>query len=807
MDAPEAGPSSDSGRTRGGRGSRRGAARGRGDSSNAPSRGRGASRGRPWFRPHFWNSRRNEPAREKPISVPVSLNGGSEEPQVVSSVNRRSVANFAGFRTAEKYPDWKLYLPREAHMEGSQMARKVEAFADHVARNPGVYELETIQQKLNFEVNLEVVQEDSVFKAEWATFGEDLLNDPENTLACLAIAVHHKILKLDGQNSAFQRTIRPKIVGFGPIIHMKTLKVSTCGKMISIKGTVTRLGSAEIICTWMAFECPECGSAQVVRQPDGKFLVPKSCTGKGMCRNTSNFESLLTSHFTRSESVQTILLEESINERGGDAQRAPRSIEIELTNDMVDSVCPGDDVTITGVLKLRSGDEHQKDKAQSFVSYIRAVNLISNSGPVMKKTLEFTQKSLRAIELIRSDPFPLRLLVHSLAPSVRGYEMVKAALLLGLFSGNLSDNSSFRSEVHILIVGDPGLGKSCILKGCAAAAPRGIFTSCSSSSRTGLTATVKTEKGEGATLEAGALVLADQGVCCIDEFDKLASNHASMLEVMEQQSVSVAKAGVVCTLPARTTILAAGNPISGHYDHSKTVSENLKLHPAVLSRFDIVFILMDQRGKDFTLFSQSGQSFDASMPLHKRLELRPGEHLDALPHVLFQKYVAYAQKIGKVRLTPEAGNLLQSFWQELRRIRLGTQCIPVTIRQMEAMVRMTMARARVDLSAEATVDHAKDVIEMMKFSIIDVLSPDGGSTIDVERGINGSGMSKASQVRKFFAEIQTRSVQKRTHDFHMDELKFAANKLGMANILRDMLESLNTQGFILNCGNGFYRLL
>uniref|UniRef100_A0A1B0C8D4 DNA helicase MCM8 n=1 Tax=Lutzomyia longipalpis TaxID=7200 RepID=A0A1B0C8D4_LUTLO len=669
-------------------------------------------------------------------------------------------------------------------------------------RGNGFYK---IHRKLHFDVSLDALKDDENFKRAWADFRNDLMNEPEQTLAYVGIAMHHRLLNfLRGQEIGCLQTISPRIVGFGPAMQLRSLKMTSCDKMICFIGTVARLGPSDIICTWMAFKCPECQTPQTVRQPDGVLTYPKSCKGSA-CTARSGFEPLIGSPFTRTSSIQTILVEESIEDKNRDIFRKPRSIEVTLTNDLVNSVYPGGDVRVTGVLKLRT-DDRKSDKPQNCTYYIHAVNVVSTSNPVVKKTTEFTEKSLRAIELIKTDAFPLRLLVHSLCPAVRGHEMIKFGFLLGLFSANMSTNRDHRQELHVLIVGDPGLGKSCLLKACCSVAPRAIFTSCSGSSVTGLTATVKAEKEDGScSIEAGALVLADQGVCCIDEFDKMAVNHASMLEVMEQQSVSVAKAGAICTLPARTVILAAGNPANGHYDRSKTVCENIKLHPAILSRFDISFVILDEQRKDNWLRSQSNDS--PTTPLYKRLELRPGEDLDALPHALFEKYIAYAQEKITVRLSKDAGELLKKFYLELRRIQDRSYHIPVTVRQLEGLTRMTLARARLDLCEVAEVHHAQDVIELMRYSMADVLSPDGGLTVDWQRGMHGSGMSKSVLVRKFFAECQDRAFQKGHPEFHMDEFTNIANKLGVKNVLQDILDSLNVQGYILNRGNGFYKVL
>ncbi|KAJ3230198.1 DNA replication licensing factor mcm8, partial [Chytriomyces hyalinus] len=246
-----------------------------------------------------------------------------------------------------------------------------------------------------------------------------------------------------------------------------------------------------------------------------------------------------------------------------------------------------------------------------------------------KDGMSFTRKDLYGIRQIHEvggdELFPL--LVNSLCPAIFGHEIVKAGLLLALFGGRRRSNQEskeidIRSNPHVLVVGnyliqhpfenrhthkickkgDPGLGKSQMLSAVVKAAPRGVYVCGNTTTTSGLTVTLckDGESGDSA-LEAGALVLGDRGVCCIDEFDKL-TEHQALLEAMEQQSISIAKAGMVCTLPARTSVIAAANPVGGHYNKAKTVSENLKMNTALLSRFDLVFILLDKPDEQLDKF-------------------------------------------------------------------------------------------------------------------------------------------------------------------------------------------------------------
>lgn len=299
--------------------------------------------------------------------------------------------------------------------------------------------------------------------------------------------------------------------------------------------------------------------------------------------------------------------------------------------------------------------------------------------------------------------------------------------------------------------------------------------------------------------------------------------------------MSVAKAGVLCALPARTSILAAANPTNGHYDKSKTVSENLKIWPTLLSRFDLVFILLDRADahlddlltkhvqalranqnkpridrQRLTNLTQAPPSFAMSSnlltppqtdgPLHERLKLSDPSAFQPMSTEIFRKYILYARKFCFPTLSADATQVLKDFYGEMRTTSRGIDSVPVTTRQLEALIRMTQARARIELASEATVEHAQDVLAILRYAMIDVLSTDCG-TLEMKRNQNGSGMSHTTKVKKYLQLLQAQ----RQDIFTVPELKEHAASLGFDMGFNSILDTLNVQGFLIKRGKNVYK--
>ncbi|XP_020596573.1 probable DNA helicase MCM8, partial [Phalaenopsis equestris] len=285
------------------------------------------------------------------------------------------------------------------------------------------------------------------------------------------------------------------------------------------------------------------------------------------------------------------ILKSGIYEEG----RVPRTVECELTLDLVDSCIPGDDVTVTGIIKVINnymdiGGGKSKAKNQGlYYLYLEAVSVRNSKSysvseeyhPRNSETKSnmlydlhtFSQRDLEFIVKFSGEYGPdiFRQIVQSFCPSIYGHEFVKAGITLALFGGvqkySMDENKvPVRGDIHVIIVGDPGLGKSQLLQAAATVSPRGIYVCGNATTNAGLTVTiVKDHMTSDYAFEAGAMVLADGGLCCIDEFDKMSAEYQALLEAMEQQCVSIAKAGLVASLSARASVLAAANPVGGHY--------------------------------------------------------------------------------------------------------------------------------------------------------------------------------------------------------------------------------------------------
>ncbi|ELA41007.1 uncharacterized protein VICG_01966 [Vittaforma corneae ATCC 50505] len=429
----------------------------------------------------------------------------------------------------------------------------------------------------------------------------------------------------------------------------------------------------------------------------------------------------------------------------------PSTITVISKDDLVDSLIPGDKITAIGILRavpVRVSPNLKKLKS-SFRVFVELL-----SATVSNKKHEDTTDYLSEIDRLRRQKNIYDILTASIAPSVYGLENVKKSLLLQLFGGvskNLK-SSRLRGDINILLAGDPGISKSQLLSFVHRISQRGMYTSGRGSSAVGLTASVSKDPDSGQyILESGALVLSDKGVCCIDEFDKMSDSTRSVLhEVMEQQTVSIAKAGIITTLNSRCSILASCNPVESKYNLKKSILENINLPPTLLSRFDIIAVLIDR----------PDDKLDRRVAEHI-LDMYAGEKEESrgVSPGLLKAYIKEAKKITPV-LTSQSIDALVEAYVDLRQLDNG-KTVTATTRQLESLVRLSEAHARMRFSYTVDIVDVKEAIRLIKESLLlYALDPKTGR-VDIDMVITGKSASEGKHI-DMVCESVLKLVKKKT---------------------------------------------
>ena len=502
------------------------------------------------------------------------------------------------------------------------------------------------------------------------------------------------------------------------------------GKLVTVEGIIIRSTPARPMVTRAAFRCRRCGTVTYLDQSSPFLSTPVQCTDPA-CRRKGPFE------FLQEESTFVDSQQIRIQERPEDLPpgQLPRWINVRLEGrELTDVARPGDNVAIVGVVRAVAPTLPRAGKLRVFIMHLDA-NFIDVVSKEPEAVIISPEEEERILELTK-DPWVHRKVIQSIAPSIYGYEHVKESIMYILFGGvpkQLPD-ITIRGDMNVLLIGDPGTAKSQLLQYVARIAPRGLYTSGRGSTAAGLTAAVLRERGGGMTLEAGALVLADKGIACIDEIDKMRpEDRVAIHEAMEQHTVSVAKGGIVATLNARTAILAAANPALGRYEPYRTVAENISLPVTILSRFDLIFVLRDVPEKEI-----DAKMTEHILDLHRK-GIAPVE--PPIPPGLLRKYISYTKNLKPV-LTGESLDRLKDFYLTMRSASEteGTP-IAITARQLESLVRTSEARARVAYRKEILAEDAEAAISIMKRSLEEVGIDVSSHKIDIDIIMTGKPKS------------------------------------------------------------------
>jgi replicative DNA helicase Mcm len=572
-----------------------------------------------------------------------------------------------------------------------------------------------------------------------------ILENPEEAIAMLEMALNELYMEKDLK---VRFTSLPKTQE----IMIREIRSKHIGKLLAIEGIVRQSSDVRPQVVNAVFECPSCGKKIEVLQLEKRFMEPSRCSNCGRKKGFKVVERHLVD-------AQRIVIEENPESLSGGEQ--PRRISVFLEDDLVEpkmeeKTTPGSRVKVIGILKevplpLKGGG-----KSTRFDLVIDANNIIPLEESF--EELEISEEEEKEIIELASSPDIYEKIVNAIAPSVYGYEEIKLALALQLFSGirkKKADGTYTRGDIHILLVGDPGVAKSVILKFIASIAPRGRYVVGKSATGAGITATVvKDEYLHGWGLEAGAMVLANKGIVCIDELEKMSDvDRSAMHEGMEQQTITISKANIQATLRAETSVLAAANPKFGRFDPYQLISQQIDLPPTLLNRFDLIFVLRDipEREKDNLIAEHVLKEHSL---LGKKPEISPE---------LLRKYIAYARQKVKPKLTKEAMEEIKKFYVELRNIPTIAEDIvkpiPISPRQLEALIRLSEASAKIRLSDKVTAEDARRAIRLIKFMLLQIGIDQETGQIDIDRiatGIPASERAKIILVRETINRLETK---------------------------------------------------
>jgi len=599
-----------------------------------------------------------------------------------------------------------------------------------------------------------------------ADIADDLRSKPRQLLQYAEEALRLYDLPVDV--SLGQAHVR--VTGLPDRTAIRDIRADQRGNLLSVQGIIRKATDVRPKITTAAFECQRCGTLTRIPQDGGDFQEPHECQG---CERQGPFQI----NYDQSEFIDAQKLRVQESPEGLRGGETPQSIDVTIEDDVTGKVTAGDHVSVTGILKL---EQQGNDREKSAMFDIFMEGLTVEIEDEEFEEMDITEEDKTEIIELSNQPDVYEQMQGAIAPSIYGYEMEKRAIIFQLFSGvtkHLPDGSRTRGDLHMLLVGDPGTGKSALLQYVDNIAPRSVYTSGKGASAAGLTAAaVRDDFAEGQqwTLEAGALVLADRGIAAVDELDKMdASDQSAMHEALEQQSISISKAGINATLKSRCSLLGAANPTMGRFDRYEPMAEQIDLAPPLISRFDLIFTVTDQpdEEKDTRLAEHIIQTNYAGELHTHRSEANNSDYTEAevaevtdevAPTIepdLLRKYVAYAKRNCFPTMGEEAKETIQDFYVDLRSGGKGEDApVPVTARKLEALVRLAEASARVRLSDTVEQADAERAVGIVRSCLEDIgLDPETGE-LDadvIETGTSKSQRDRVKSLLDIIADIES----------------------------------------------------
>lgn len=558
-------------------------------------------------------------------------------------------------------------------------------------------------------------------------FSEDFYNEFVNNSNVHVSALEETILKLvERRDDVEFEDVNLKLVDFIRPTDIGKLRTKDVGKLVCIEGIISLSGTVKPLVNKALFRCTSCNETNQVIHTKDQMRYPSICSNSE-CGNSSasNFELVK----EKSESVD--FQKVNIKEPPEEAEGNPERLLCNLFSNEAGETIVSERVKLIGVLK---GDLERTStgliKSPVMDKYLHVISVQKEQEDF--EDLEPTEEEEKKIDKLSNNPDIYKIIQNKICPSLKGYDKIKEAITLQLFSGVTKKldggKTHLRGDIHILIVGDPALGKSQLLKFVGEITPRGTFSSGKGSTGAGLTASaVEEDIGDGKEwiIKAGTLALADGGIACIDEFDKMSQNDRdSIHEALAQQTISVDKAGMKATLNSRCAVLASSNPEEERFVPDLEEYEQIGLEPALRSRFDLIFTVKDQVDEE-----KDRKLAQHIMDSHREKE-ETEEEIPDISHEMFKKYIAYARKNCEPKLTDQAEKILNDYYIELRK-ESDERRVSVTVRTLQGLIRLAEASAKVRLSEKVRGEDANRAKRLMEMSLNDAMR-DGEGNLDAD---------------------------------------------------------------------------
>ncbi|KAI8322341.1 MCM-domain-containing protein [Martensiomyces pterosporus] len=593
------------------------------------------------------------------------------------------------------------------------------------------------------------------------SLSQQLVNHPIDILPLFELAARNSARKIISPSTAGLRDvpeIQVTVHSNTNVVNIRELGSGYISKLVCVSGIVIGASSLASKATSVLLQCRNCRHTKAVSVGGGfaGVQIPRVCDREQVANSErcplDPFEIITDK--CKFVDQQTLKVQEAPDLIP--VGELPRHIVMSADRSLTNRVFPGARVTITGVFTVYQSKNMKGTGAVAIRQpYLRVVGIeINKSGNSFTKRVFSPEEEHEFTSLSRT-PNIYHKFASSIAPSIYGNEDIKKAIACLLFGGSkksLPDGMRLRGDINVLLLGDPGTAKSQLLKFVEKVSPISIYTSGKGSSAAGLTASViKDPSSREFYLEGGAMVLADGGVVCIDEFDKMRDeDRVAIHEAMEQQTISIAKAGITTILNARSSVLAAANPLFGRYDDTKAPGENIDFQTTILSRFDMIFIVKDEHNE------QRDQTIARHvMQVHATraaIEVEGGE----LGLETMRRYITYCKEKCAPRLSAEAAEKLSSFFVATRthlwnmeRDSTERSVIPITVRQLEAVVRITESLAKMSLSPVATIEHVDEAIRLFRMSTMDAVQSGQGDGATTRSELS-------AEIRKVEQEIRRR---------------------------------------------------